>query len=157
MSARARSGNIFNPVESPVHDLVNMARDHVMDTVFLRQLLERKTRVPQYDVQQPGRPVRHDKLYRLRLMRLQVLLQKRHFLRLQIIRAAVIEYGEMRRTFIETIVWGMSRVLLKKLLGSVRPDVMVTWRHVERDPAKRLQKMPELGPLALGGRILQPL
>ena len=156
MAARARHRNVRHTVQFRPHHLVKMAGDDILNAVLFCQLLQSKIRVLQHGVQNPRRPVRHNEFHRLRRFR-QISFQIFKFRSRELLRSRVIQHGEMRRTFVETVMQSVPGMLLKQCLRKTGPDVVIARHQVQLQPPGRRDLTLHFQPFRLRFRIIQPL
>ena len=108
------------------------------------KLVQGESGIAECRIEQPGRAVGEDELHRLGGVSLEVGLEEGQLGRRQIVGAAVVQNGKVRRPVVKAVVRGMGGKFTKQLFGAFRPDVVIAgceiepiagiWRH---DPLPR--------------------
>ena len=90
-------------------------------------------------------------------MGFQVALQKRQFFRGKLLRAAVVQNGEVRLAIVEAIAQPPPGVLQEQAFRFRRPDVMVPWNGIQRKALVGPQQPFRLRPLRRRTGVVQAL
>src|SRR5258708_38907068 len=103
MTARTCHGEVGYAIQIDVQHLVDVAGNHIPDSVLLRRLVQRELAISKYDSYQPGWPVGNDELHGLRRVRLQISFEECQLVRGKLLRPAIIQNGEVRLFVVEAV------------------------------------------------------
>ena len=97
---------------------MNVARNHILHSVLPGELVQGEVWIVERHADQPGWPMRNDKLHGLRRVRLQIVLQKSQLRSRKLVRSAVVEDGEVGLSLIETVVRRVRGILAEQPLDA---------------------------------------